>query len=82
LNMSDFSPRMRGPTTGTKMKPPNSTDLELELNIRTASRLARKSHDDIRHAMVSGALQHHRDKDGRRVVKLGDLLASMRGIAK
>lgn len=53
-------------------------DADLEVNIGAAARMARQSHDDIHHAMVTGALPHHRDRDGRRVVTLGDLLAWMR----
>lgn len=55
-----------------------SGDLDLELNIGAAARVARVTHDDIHQAMVTGALPHHRDQDGRRVVKLGDLLEWMR----
>jgi hypothetical protein len=53
-------------------------DMALELNIGAAARVARKSHADIHHAMVTGALAHHRDQDGRRVVRLGELLVWMR----
>jgi hypothetical protein len=56
----------------------NSGDMAMEVNIGAAARLARVSHDDIHHAMVTGALPHHRDRDGRRVVTLGDLLGWMR----
>ena len=58
--------------------PINESDAALELNIGATSRVARKAHDDIHQAMVTGALVHHRDSDGRRVGKLGDLLAWMR----
>jgi hypothetical protein len=58
--------------------PISDDDMALELNIGAAARVARQSHDDIHHAMFSGALPHHRDQDGRRVVKLGDLLQWMR----
>jgi hypothetical protein len=61
--------------------PITDEDMALELNIGAAARVARQSHDDIHHAMFSGALPHHRDQDGRRVVKLGDLLAWMRAQA-
>ncbi len=54
------------------------TDAALDLNIGAAARVARKTHDDIHHAMFTGAMPCHRDRDGRRVVKLGDLLAWMR----
>jgi hypothetical protein len=60
--------------------PINETDTALELNIGAAARVARQSHDDIHHAMVTGALPHHRDRDGRRVVKLGELLAWTRHV--
>ena len=53
-------------------------DLALELNIGAAARVARTTHDAVHRAMFSGTLPHHRDQDGRRVVKLGDLLAWMR----
>jgi hypothetical protein len=53
-------------------------DARLELNIGAASRVARVTHDDIHVAIVSGALPHHRDHEGRRAVTLGDLLAWMR----
>jgi hypothetical protein len=53
-------------------------DLELEVNIGAAARLARLSRDDIHLAIVTGTLPHHRDKNDRRVVTLGDLLAWMR----
>ena len=56
---------------------PISND-DIELNIGAAARVARQSHDYIHQAMVTGALAHHRDHDGRRVVKLGDLLEWMR----
>jgi hypothetical protein len=56
----------------------NSDDLELEVNIGAAAKLARLSRDDIHLALVTGALLHHRDRDDRRVVTLGDLLAWMR----
>jgi hypothetical protein len=58
--------------------PITDADMALELNIGAAARVARTTHDDIHHAMVTGALAHHRDRDGRRVVDLGDLLAWMR----
>ena len=53
-------------------------DLALEVNIGAAARLARVTHDDIHHAMVSGDLAWGRDADSRRVVRLGDLLSWMR----
>jgi hypothetical protein len=56
----------------------NSDDMEMEVNIGAAARLARVTHDDIHHAMVTGALPHHRDQDNRRCVRLGDLLAWLR----
>ena len=52
-------------------------DMALALNIGAAAKVTRQSHDDIHHAMFSGALPHH-VSDRRRVVKLGDLLAWMR----
>jgi hypothetical protein len=55
-----------------------ANDAQLELSIGTAARVARVTHDDIHVAIVSGALSHHRDRDGRRAVTLGDLLAWMR----
>jgi hypothetical protein len=58
--------------------PIRNDDAALDLNIGAAARVARKTHDDIHQAMVTGALPHHRDHDGRRVVKLGDLLEWMR----
>jgi hypothetical protein len=60
--------------------PISNDDAALELNFGAAARVARQSHDDIHHAMFTGALPHHRDRDGRRVVKLGDLLAWMRNV--
>jgi hypothetical protein len=60
--------------------PVSNDDAALELKIGAAARVARKSHDDIHVAMVSGTLPHHRDRDGRRVVKLGDLLVWMRNV--
>ncbi len=60
------------------MQTTNSADMALELNIGAAARVARTTHEAIHQEMVTGALAHHRDQDGRRVVKLGDLLAWMR----
>lgn len=57
--------------------PISKDDMALELNIGVCARVARKTHNDIHIAMVTGALPQHRDQDGRRVVKLGDLLAYM-----
>jgi hypothetical protein len=58
--------------------PISNDDAHLKLSMGAAARVARKTHDEVHRAMVSGALPHHRDRDGRRVVKLGDLLAYMR----
>jgi hypothetical protein len=58
--------------------PISNDDAHLELSMGAAARVAHKTHDEVHRAMVSGALPHHRDRDGRRVVKLGDLLAYMR----
>jgi hypothetical protein len=55
-------------------------DMALELNIGAAARVARTSHEAIHVAMVTGALHCHRDRDDRRVVRLGDLLAWMRNV--
>jgi hypothetical protein len=60
--------------------PITNDDKHLELNIGAAARVARTTHESIHIAMVTGALPHHRDRDNRRVVKLGDLLVWMRNV--
>ena len=62
------------------MQTANSADTALELNIGTAARVARTTHEGVHHAMVTGTLPYHRDANGRRVVSLGDLLAWMRNV--
>jgi hypothetical protein len=77
--MSDFQNLPISIPRVTKVKASDfETDMALKVNIGAAARLACVSHDDVHVAMITGTLPHHRDRDGRRVVTLGDLLAWMR----
>jgi hypothetical protein len=60
--------------------PITDEDADLESTIGTAATVARKTHDDVHHAMLTSALPYHRGHDGRRVVRLVDLLESMRNV--
>ena len=51
--------------------PITDEDADLESTIGTAARVARKTHDDVHHAMLTSALPYHRGHDGRRVVNEG-----------
>jgi hypothetical protein len=52
--------------------------MALEVNIGAAARLARVEREFIHDAIFNGLLPHHRDREDKRVVTLGDLLAWMR----
>jgi hypothetical protein len=54
------------------------TDMAIELNIGAAARVARVEREVIHDALFRGALPHHRDRENKRVVTLGDLLDFMR----
>ncbi|HZZ25070.1 MAG TPA: hypothetical protein VFE60_22020 [Roseiarcus sp.] len=77
--MSDFqiSTQLPRPPATSKIADFES-DMALEVSIGAAARLARVEREVVHDAIFRGALPHHRDHDGRRVVTLGALLAWMR----
>jgi hypothetical protein len=56
----------------------NCQDMALEVNIGAAARLARVEREVVHDAIYNGRLAHHRDRENKRVVTLGDLLDFMR----